>query len=171
MKMTISRIDVGVLVGCAVISVLGFILLYCSPAWTFMRSYESLAIGQSRAEVVEVFGKDPDYACTFGDYEILYYFRSTLLSRECVFSDTEGKVMVKEVGGEAVPLTPEDMPKTVESWKAIPYVYAAGQLLIAPDGRLVAYTHIDEEEHVHTTVGDIRGGRLTDLDESFFQEP
>ena len=140
------------------------IALYFAPGRVFLRSYARLAIGQSKQEVVDIFGRTPDYCCSYGESEIDYFFREAYN----VFR-VDYEPQTKEVGGERVPIPPDEMPSAVARKEEIPYAYGACLTVFDRDGVMRAFTWNGEETHVHTDQGDVEGDHLSILGEALFR--
>ena len=167
-------------IGCLVLvllgvslSVMGYYALIFSPTGRADRGYEALAVGQTRDEVMSLFGRAPDYSCFYRSSEIVYFFRhgwTTFYVGGGGPYYSGGKALYKEVDGKRVPVPPEEMPARIATKKEIPYVYDAYQILIGEHGLVQAFTHNGETTRIHTVRGDIEGDHFSVLDESFFGE-
>lgn len=56
----------------------------------------------------------------------------------------------------------------VSSLKDLPSTYCAIEVMLAPDGRIVAKTHCGEELSIHTIKSSYKGACLRELDDSLF---
>ncbi len=90
--------------------------------------------------------REPDASTKYGDYQILFFF---------------GGVFDKEE---------YDVPVEITSLEDLPRTYCAIEMMIDPDGNIVAKTHCGEELHIHTMKGTYKGACLRHLEDSLFQE-
>jgi len=137
------------------------------PGRVFYRHYDSLAVGQTEAQVREIFGREPDYSYAYRNARILHYFRNGLFPGNLPVRIND-EPMLSTVDGETVNTPPRELPTRFDAHTDIPYVYASAQIMIGEDGLVKAFTCNGEAEVVHTVAGDVPGTHLSVLEESFF---
>lgn len=137
------------------------------PGRVFYRHYESLAVGQTEAQVQEIFGREPDYSYAYRNARILHYFRNGLFPGNLPVRIND-EPMLSTVDGETVHTPPRELPTRFDAHTDIPYVYASAQIMIGKDGLVKAFTCNGEADVVHTVDGGVPGSHLSDLEESFF---
>lgn len=125
-------------------------LAWNSPGNQFVRKYFQLEIEMSEADVNGLFGKSPEYSCTFKSYRICYYFAPG------------------PFGGTRDPDL-SDLPKgEVSSSAEVPYIYAAAQVAFDEHGKVFAFTRNGETNTIVTKRGEVGGCCFSQLDEKFF---
>jgi len=113
------------------------------------RPYQKLELGLTYAQVLELFGRQPDYVCQLQGNSIAYYFGGSL--------------------GAADPDV-ATLPSTVNLKEDIPFIYDARQLMFNDADSLVAYTWNGETYTVHTSKGEFEGSCLHDLPDGVLAE-
>lgn len=146
-RLGLAGLSVAILLGCGYALLCNW--LYNSEARRFWRMYEQLEIGMSYEEVQSLFGREPEYECSYADCKVVYFFRNGITDSY-----------------DSYPL--DDFPQRVDSKKHIPSIYAAGQLLFTPDNELAAFTVNGESYRIFTPDGEIPGSSLSLLDDIYF---
>ena len=149
---TIALCVLGIPVLCLAV----LLLIHFHRVGTFRERYAALQVGLAEEEVTKVFGQSPDHVHPYKNSRILYFFGPGTCGYAQSVSHWE-----QAPSGE---LTEEAVIRA-----RLPHAYGAIQLLIGADGRLKAFTQIDEEVAIHTVDGDVPGANLGVLDDSFFE--
>jgi len=143
MLKTVGKLLAAVVVGALVSAGLYFV---AQPGVRFADQYHALVIGMDEEAVHTLFGRPPDYVCSFRESSIVYYSQTPL--------------------GEGVP---GERPEVAPYLEAIPWIAGAVQILVDKTGRVKAFTWSGEEHVIHSTEGDSPGNSLSLLDEAFFR--
>lgn len=164
------QITAGCAIVLAVVVSLPFFGLHCLQValgkpfyrwnWPIVTQYEALEIGQSHHEVTEIFGREPDLTCEIGNSQVDCFLGNPYPGADTCFwvMTKEGDVRLDDLSSKYVCDSPKDLP----------YAYAGVQVLIGPEGKVEAYTHMGEEVAIHTADGDVSGDEFSKLDASFF---
>ena len=117
----------------------------------FSDAYKALELGMTGSEVEVCFGAEPVFKCTFHGASVHYFEPPPPRTR---WSDTRGKIDRTRYTDGAPITALDEMPD--------PYDHVV--VAFDPDDRLIAYTHIGEELHVHTKArGRVDGASLLHL--------
>lgn len=119
------------------------------PGRKFFEQYKQLRLGATIAQVTTLFGRAPDYVCSYGGTQIVYFSRGS-------FFDTKPD--------------PTKLPFLITAKQDIPYLYGSGQFLFSRQGRLAAYTCNGEEVYVRTVKGNFGGSHLRNLNDDFLRQ-
>lgn len=130
----------------AVVATAGGAGIYYSPGNRFMRKYRSLEVGMSEQQVEQLFGKPAEYACEYRRLRIEYYRRPMIPGQSLEIDD---------------PLLPQGV--VVAEASELPYIYAAAQVALDEDNRVVAYTLNGETTEIVTSKGRFPGSHFRRL--------
>ncbi len=138
-----SRIITIVLL--AIVPFVGYWLLLWGPR-EFYPKYRQLAIGMTESEAVELFSREPDGVCVFGNNRVLYFRRNA-------------------VGDDR----PKQEPTQASNIKDVPSYFGCAQLLFDSQGKLSAFTINREEIQLTTREGKFPGYSIDSLDKTLLE--